>query len=48
MSFIEDIKIKAKKNIKTIVLPEATDIRVLQATRNNFKRGICQYCIIRQ
>jgi len=32
MSFIEEIKEKAKKEIKKIVLPEATDIRVLTAT----------------
>lgn len=32
MSFIEEIKEKAKQNIKTIVLPEATDLRVLKAT----------------
>lgn len=32
MSFIEIIKEKASKDIKTIVLPEATDIRVLKAT----------------
>ncbi len=31
MSFIEDMKKKAKSNIKTIILPEATDIRVLKA-----------------
>ena len=31
MSFIETLKEKAKKDIKTIVLPEATDIRVLEA-----------------
>ena len=31
MSFIENIKKEAKKNIKTIVLPEATDIRTLKA-----------------
>ena len=31
MSFIEQIKQRAKREIKTIVLPEATDIRVLQA-----------------
>ena len=32
MSFIEDIKNRAKEELKTIVLPEAEDIRVLQAT----------------
>lgn len=31
MKFIESIKEKAKKNIKTIVLPESTDLRVLEA-----------------
>ena len=32
MSFIEEIKSRARKKIKTIVLPEATDIRTLKAT----------------
>ena len=32
MSFIEGIKEKAKKDLKTIVLPEAEDIRTLRAT----------------
>ncbi len=32
MSFIEKIKERAKQDIKTIVLPEAEDIRTLQAT----------------
>ncbi len=32
MSFIEEIKARAKANKKTIVLPEAMDIRVLKAT----------------
>ena len=31
MSFIEDIKNRAKEQTKTIVLPEATDIRTLKA-----------------
>ena len=29
MSFIDEIKKRAKENIKTIVLPESTDIRTL-------------------
>ncbi len=33
MSFINEIKERAKKEIKTIVLPEATDIRTLEATQ---------------
>ena len=32
VSFIETIKARAKEDKKTIVLPEATDIRVLKAT----------------
>ncbi len=32
MSFIEKIKKRAKQEVKTIILPEAEDIRVLQAT----------------
>ena len=31
MSFIEEIKNRAKSSLKTIVLPEATDIRVIEA-----------------
>lgn len=41
MAFIEEIKNRAKNDIKTIVLPEAEDIRVLEATRKSFKRTIC-------
>ena len=33
MSFINQIKERAKKEIKTIILPEATDIRILKATQ---------------
>ena len=33
MSFIDKIKEEAKKDIKTIVLPESEDIRVLQAAQ---------------
>ena len=32
MNFIESIKDRAKQQIKTIVLPEAEDIRSLKAT----------------
>ena len=32
MSFIDEIKQRAKQDIKTIVLPEAEDIRILEAT----------------
>ena len=33
MSFIEDIKERARKDIKTILLPEAEELRTLEATR---------------
>ena len=33
MSFIDTIKEKARESIKTIVLPEAQDIRVQEAAR---------------
>ena len=33
MNIIDRIKDKARKNIKTIVLPEANDIRTLKAAR---------------
>lgn len=33
MSFIEEIKERARKDIKTIVLPEAEDLRTLEATK---------------
>ena len=33
MSFIEEIKNRAKQQIKTIILPEATDIRILKAAQ---------------
>ena len=40
MSFIDDIKNRAKKDIKTIVLPEAEDIRILQATDRELKKSV--------
>ena len=33
MNFIESVKNRAKANVKTIVLPEAEDLRVLEATQ---------------
>ena len=39
MSFIDDIKVRARKNIKTIVLPEAEDRRVLEAAATTLKEG---------
>ena len=46
MSFIDDIKQKAKSNIKTIVLPEATDIRVLKAARKVTDEGFAKVILL--
>ena len=37
MSFIEKIKERAKSDIKTILLPEAEDIRILKAAEKVLK-----------
>ena len=44
--FIENIKEKAKKDIKTIILPEAEDIRVLKATEQIIKEGFAKVILI--
>ena len=46
MSFIEEVKQRAKKELKTIVLPEATDIRVLKATQTVLKEGYAKIILI--
>lgn len=46
MSFVEDIKNRAKQEIKTIVLPEATDIRTLKATNQILKEEFCKIILI--
>lgn len=46
MSFIDDIKKRAKQEIKTIVLPEATDIRTLKATDKILKKEFCKIILI--
>lgn len=46
MSFIEEIKKRAKKQLKTIVLPEATDIRVLQATQKICREGFAKVVLV--
>lgn len=46
MSFVQDIMNRAKKEIKTIVLPEATDIRTLKATDIILKEGFCKVILI--
>ena len=39
MTFIEKMKMQAKQDIKTIVLPESEDIRTLEATEIVLKEG---------
>ena len=46
MSYIESVKERAKKNIKTIVLPEADDVRVLEATDKILKENIANIILI--
>ena len=46
MSFIEEIKIRARKDIKTIVLPEALDIRILEATEQVLKENYANIVLI--
>lgn len=46
MNFIDEIKNKAKKDIKTIVLPEASDIRVLKATDTILKEGFANIVLL--
>ena len=46
MSFIEKIKQRAKTQIKTIVLPEATDIRILKAAETVKQEGYAKTILI--
>lgn len=46
MSFIEGIKNKAKKDIKTIVLPESNDVRVLKAAAKVLKEGFADIILV--
>lgn len=46
MSFIEEIKKIAKTDIKTIALPEANDIRTLEATDKILKEGFAKVTLI--
>ena len=46
MSFIEEIKKRAAENIKTIILPEAEDKRILEATSKVLKEGFAKIVLI--
>ena len=46
MAFIETMKQKAKQDIKTIILPESEDIRVLKATEKALKEEYAKIILI--
>ena len=46
MSFIEEVKKRAKEQIKTIVLPEAEDIRILEATSQILKEQYAKIILV--
>ena len=46
MSFIDQIKQRAKKEIKTIVLPEATDVRILEAAQMVKNEGYAKVILV--
>lgn len=46
MSFIENVKEKAKKNLKTIILPESEDKRVLEAASKVTKEGFAKIILL--
>lgn len=46
MQFIENIKQRAKQDLKTIVLPEANDIRVLKATEQVTKQEYANIILV--
>lgn len=46
MNFIEEIKLRAKGNVKTILLPEAEDIRTLEATQIAISQGYAKIVLI--
>ena len=46
MQFIESIKQRAKNDVKTIILPEAEDRRVLEATSKVIEQGFANIVLI--
>lgn len=46
MSFIDDIKARAKQDIKTIILPESNDIRVIKGAEQVLKEGYADIILI--
>ena len=46
MGFIDGIKMRAKQDIKTIVLPESYDLRVIEAASKIEKEGLAKVILI--
>ena len=46
MSFIDEIKNRAKNDVKTIALPEASDIRTIEAASMALKEGVANIILI--
>ena len=46
MTFVEGLKQRAKQNKKTIVLPEATDIRILKATQKILEEDFANIILV--
>ena len=46
MAFLEQVKQRAKSQIKTIVLPESLEKRTLKATEQILKEGLCKLILI--
>ena len=46
MSFLENVKQRAKSNIKTIVLPEALDPRTIKATQQIIAEGLAKVVLV--
>lgn len=46
MEFIDKMKAQARQNIKTIILPEVEDIRILQATDKILKEGFAKVMLL--
>ena len=47
MGFIDDIKVRARQNMKTIVLPETEDRRVLEAAAITLAEGNANIILVR-
>lgn len=46
MGFIDGIKARAKADLKTIVLPESYDLRVIEAASKIEKEGVAKVILI--